>query len=242
MVDVFEEVEEQLRSDRYKRLGLKVLPWVIGIAVLAILIAVGVWIYSDQRDKQAFEASEKYAAALQSDNADKAFAAFGALTTDAPPAYKAMALMQQGAIRLEQGRTADAVKLLDQSAEAAPDPLLGDLARLKSAFALLDTAQFKDIESRLTPLTENERPYRVQAKEALAFARLLAGQTQAARGDFAVLALSPESSEEVRQRAQAAMQMIDSGSAAALPAAVKAAAASAKAAPQPIPAQPGAAQ
>ena len=32
MVDVFEEVEEQLRSDRYKSLARSWLPWVIGVS------------------------------------------------------------------------------------------------------------------------------------------------------------------------------------------------------------------
>ena len=35
MVDVFEEVEEQLRTDRYKALALKVLPVVGGLLVIA---------------------------------------------------------------------------------------------------------------------------------------------------------------------------------------------------------------
>ena len=63
------------------------------------------------------------------------------------------------------------------------------------------------------------------AKEALAFAKLQAGDVAGARGDFVVLANSLDNtSEEVRQRAQAAMQLIDSGTAKDLAAAVKAAA------------------
>ena len=42
MVDVFEEVEEQIRSDRYRALALKILPWFIG-AVVLVLVAVGGW-------------------------------------------------------------------------------------------------------------------------------------------------------------------------------------------------------
>lgn len=41
MVDVFDEVEEQLRSDRYKSLALKSLPWVGALAAVAILGAGG---------------------------------------------------------------------------------------------------------------------------------------------------------------------------------------------------------
>ena len=152
-----------------------------------------------------------------------------------------MALMQQGGMRLEDGKTAEAVKLFDEAAEAAPDALLEDLARLKSAFALLDTAPYAELEERLKPLTEDERPYRTEAKEALAFAKLMAGKTTEARGEFAVLALLPDSPDPVRERARVAMDMIDSGSAKTLPAAVKAAAAMPPPQPQPQ-AQSGAAQ
>jgi hypothetical protein len=70
---------------------------------------------------------------------------------------------------------------------------------------------------------EDGRPYRLQAREALAFAKLMAGNTAGARGDFVVLSLSPGAGEGVQQRAQAAMGLIDSGSMKALPAIVKAA-------------------
>jgi len=61
----------------------------------------------------------------------------------------------------------------------------------------------------------------------VAFAKLQAGDLPGARSDFVILAnsLDANPSEAVRQRAQAAMQLIDAGSAKALPGAVKAAAA-----------------
>lgn len=243
MVDVFEEVEEQLRSARYKTLALKALPWIIGVAAAALIATLAYWGYNTWRDRQAGEASQKYAAALEAygrrENA-VAFRTFGEIAESGPRAYRAIALMQQAGMRMEDNKIPEAVALFDAAAEAAPDELIGDIARLKSAFALFDTASYADLEKRLTPLTEDERPYRIQAKEALAFAKLMAGKGAEARGDFAVLSLSPDSSDAVRQRARTAMDMIDSGSAASIPAAVKAAAA--LPAQPPVPAQPGAAQ
>jgi len=249
LVDLFDEVEGQLRSDRYRTLALRALPWVIGIAVLALAAALGWWAWKDRQDKAAFTAAEQYTQAIESYDAHdetRAYGQFAKVAEDGPPVYRSMALMHQGGMRLEAGKADEAVKLFDAAAEAAPDQMLGDLARLKSAFALLDTAPYADLESRLKPLTEDERPYRTEAKEALAFAKLMAGKTTEARGDFAVLSLLPDSPDPVRERARAAMDMIDSGSAKALPAAVKAAAAMPTPQPQPqgqvAPAQPGVAQ
>ena len=134
-----------------------------------------------------------------------------------------MALEHQGGIRLEQNRTNDAVALFDQAAKAAPDAMVADLARLKSAYALLDTASYADIEARLQPLTDPQRPLSALAKEALAFAKLKAGKTADARKDFQALTLLPSASDDIHARAHAAVALIDDGSAAQLNDTVKAA-------------------
>lgn len=242
MVDVFDEVEEQLRSDRYKTLALKALPW-IGGATVAIVIGVGsYWGWTAYQAREAAKASEAYQTALETmgrDGPAKGFPAMEGVSKGAAKGYRALALMHMGGIRLEEGKTADAVRYFDEAASLSADPVIGDLARLKSALALMDTASFKDIEARLTPLAGEKSPYRVNAKEALAFAKLQAGDLKGAREDFSVLAnLLDNTSEGVRQRSQAAMQMIDSGSAKDLAAVVKASIALPPQAAMPVAPQP----
>jgi hypothetical protein len=246
VVDVFDEVEEQLRSDRYKSLAVKSLPWVGALAAVAILGTGGWWGWSSYQQKQYDTASGAYQTALlnaQKTGAASQFSAFETISKEGPAGYRTLALLQMGGVRLEQNKTAEAVTYFDQAAKLAPNPVLADLAGLNSALALLDTAPYKDVEARLTPLMGEKSPYRVQAKEALAFAKLRAGDLVGARGDFTVLASSLDNmSDEVRQRAQGAVAMIDSGSAKDLPAAVKAAIAlppppPGLAAPAPTPAQ-----
>ena len=102
---------------------------------------------------------------------------------------------------------------------------------------MLDTAPYKDLEARLTPLTAEGRPYRAEAREALAFAKLMAGDLAGARSDFVVISLMADAGQDARQRAEAAKALIDSGSAKAIPGAVKAA----LALPPPVQLSPGAA-
>ncbi|MDP3176199.1 MAG: tetratricopeptide repeat protein [Phenylobacterium sp.] len=239
MVDLFEEVEEQLRSDRYKQLAFKSLPWVLGLLLAAAIAALAVWGWREHHARQTAKASEEYALALtefEAGQVDKADRRWGEVAKLSPKSYRSLALQQQGGIRLSQGKVADAVKLFDQAADAAPNPVIGDVARLKSAFALLDSAPYKDMEARLTPLTQDGRPYRVEAREALAFAKLMAGDLAGARSDFAVLRLMTEASSGMKARAEAAQSLIDSGSAKVVPAAVKAA----LALPPPVQLPPGA--
>jgi hypothetical protein len=242
VVDVFDEVEEQLRSDRYRTLALKALPW-IGALTVAVVIGVGgYWGWTSYQAKEAAKASEAYQAALETlgrDGAAKGFAAMDAVSKGGATGYRVLALMHMGGIRLDEDKTAQSVGYFDEAAKLSSDPVIGDLARLKSALALMDTASFKDIEARLTPLAGEKSPYRVNAKEALAFAKLQSGDLKGAREDFSVLAnLLDNTSEGVRQRSQAAMQIIDSGSAKDLAAVVKASIALPPPAALPIAPQP----
>ena len=135
-----------------------------------------------------------------------------------------LALMQQGDLKQEAGESAAAAKLFDAAAVSAPNPIFGDLARLKAAQVLLDTAPFAQLQTRLVPLTDPKRPYSIYAKEALAMAKLMAGKTTEARRDFNVLSLSLGAPDDMRQRCQLAVALIDAGEAPSAVAAVKAAA------------------
>jgi hypothetical protein len=225
--DLFEEVEEQLRSDRYRTLARKGAPWVVAMAAAALLAALGIWGWQQYTLQITDKASEQYSAALaaqaQGDQA-RAVRLWGDVAKSGSKAYKSLALMQLGAAKIAGGKPEDtkaAVALFDQAAAAAPDDLLGDAARLKSAFAILDTAPFVEVEGRLSPLMKDGHPYRVQAREALAFAKLMKGDAAGARKDFVVVSLLPDAPDSARQRAKAAMDLIDTGSAKAVPGAVK---------------------
>ena len=214
MVDVFEEVEEQLRSDRYRTLFRKGWPYALGVAVAALLIFAGVWGYRHYQDSQAAKASEAYAAAVAAGTANDLATAerqFLDLSKSAPRAYRALALMQVAGLRITDGKTAEAVALLDEAAELAREPLVADAARLKAAYALFDTASLEDLRKRLDPLTESERPYAGLAREAVAMKQLAVGQAAEARTAFSALSIFPEATDDLRARAQAAVALIDSG-------------------------------
>jgi len=228
VADLFDEVEEQLRSDRYRTFAIKALPWVLALAAVAAAAALAWLGWTHFRDAAVTKASEQYAAAqeaLQQGRTDQAQRLFAEVGKSRASGYKSLALMQLGGIQLTQKHTAADVQLFDQAGQAAPDPAIGDAARLRSAFALLDTAPERDLEARLTPLMQDGRPYRVQAREALAFAKLMAENLASARGDFVIISGMLDAPEGARTRAKAAIGLIDSGSAKALASTARAAAA-----------------
>lgn len=214
-----------MRQERWTSAFARAWPWLLGLLIL-ILLAVGGWfLLRNHRIEQAQQASAAYQQGIDAltresgqpaANRRAAAAAFSTAAEAGSNGYEALSLMQQGAIALENGDTPGAVRLFDQAAGAVDDQILGDVARLQAAYALMDAAPFADLERRLRPLTEDGRPYRPLAREALAIALAGAGRTADARRELVVLSLSEESPESLRTRAQANIQVLDAGGAAAL--------------------------
>lgn len=227
MADVFEEVEEQLRADRYREMLLKGWPWALGALAAGLLVWAAYWGWNKYQADAAAKASTSYVQAMEAVSkgdlagAEKSFVEIG---KSSAKGYKSLGLMQQAGLKLQAGQTAEAVKLFDQAAAAATTPLIEDAAKLKAAYAMLDTAPLADVEKRLVPLSDSKRPFHLLAKEALASARLMGGKVDQAKVDFNIISIAPGATEGMRQRAQAAILMIDSGQIGVLPPLVKQAA------------------
>ncbi|HZZ35512.1 MAG TPA: tetratricopeptide repeat protein [Caulobacteraceae bacterium] len=227
MVDFIEEVEEQLRSDRYRALAWRIAPWFIAAFVAVVVGWLGAWGWTTLQARNVAKASQAYDKALQAlaqNDETGAFTDLDAVAKSGPPAYKALALMQQGNIRLSANKADEAAAFYDKAAKAAPNPVIGDVARMKAVWALMDTAPYPQIETRLKPLMGEKKPMDLYAKEALAMAKLAAGRTAEARSELQALTLTLGAPQGMRARAQAALGVIDSGQAKVATQVVKAAA------------------
>jgi hypothetical protein len=216
VVDFIEEVEEQLRADRYKVMAQRTLPWFLAALAAVVIGWLGAWGYQTWRDQNIGKASAAYEKALntliQGDETG-AYAAFDPIAKTGPAAYKTLALIQQGNIRLSADKADEAAALYDAAAKSAPNAILGDEARMKAALALLDTAPYAQTETRLKALIGAKKPFNLQAREALAFAKMAAGKTAEAKTDFSALTLTLGVTDSMRAQAQAAIAVIDSGQA-----------------------------
>jgi hypothetical protein len=218
VVDVFSEVDEQLRAERLRSFMQRAVPAFIIALVLTVLVVAGAEGWQMWKTSQSNKAAQTYQTALDTQSkgdGEKAFQQFDALAKHGGP-YQALALMQQGGIRMDQDKPADAAALFDKAAAASKSPVISDMAALKSAYAVMDTASLAQLEAKLTPLTAAGRPYRVQAREALALSRLANGQTAKAKADMVAIANQLDTPDSARQRAQAIISLIDSGSGAGL--------------------------
>ena len=225
LADAFHDADEAYRSARTRDLLSRGWPAAAAVAAALVLGVLGFLAWSAYSGAQGARASKAYAdavAAAQAGRSDEARRDFESIGAGAPPAYRALALMQEAGLDLKANKAPMALNRLDQATHATPDRILSDAAALEAAYVAMDTKPLSNVENRLAPLMETRRPYRDMAREALATAKLAAGRPREARGDFQLLVLSQDASDQARQRAQAALAMIDSGAAAAVPAVVKA--------------------
>jgi len=213
--DIFDETEENLRADKWVSIVRTALP-IVGVALGgALILALGVWGWQKYEEGVSNKASETFQAALDAGNKGDVAGAktkFQDVAKSGNAAYKSMALMELGGMAVTDNNTAEAIKDFDQAASVAPTPALKDMAVLKSAMLQIDTAKFDDIKARLTPLANDKRPFAPLAKEALAVAKLQAGDVKGARADLQVLTLTLGTPDGVKQRAGDLIQVIDSGS------------------------------
>ena len=225
MVDVFEQVEEELRSDRYKRLARTWLPVAGGVLLVALIAALAFWGWDSWQTSRADKASLAYdrgLEALQANNPVTADAAFKQAAEEGNGAYKAMALMHRSGIALEAGRDAEALTLMDEAAKASRNPLIADLAAYKAALLAMDTASLEDVQRRLEPLAREGRPLAAYAQEAQALVLVQNGQGAQAKDILIVLKNGLETPEDIKQRAELVLASIDGGSVANIQAIVAA--------------------
>ncbi len=212
VVDIFDEVEEDLRAERaqalFKRYG-----WLLIAFVVLVIGASGGWqgwrwwqAKRDMAAATAFLAAMRTAQAAgpSSDLASQkaAIGAFDQVAASAPDGYRTLARLRAAALQADTGDLAGAAALYDQvAADSSADPLLRDLASLLWAQRQLDTGDPARLEARLKPLAVPDNPWHALASENLALLDLRQGHTDAAKATLRGLAGDVTLPRDLRGRA-----------------------------------------
>lgn len=206
-----QEVDESLRQDRALAFAKAYGPWLIGLFVV-FLVGIGGWqLWHSQQTKTARAQADAYYAAIelaQQGDMDGAQAALERLSGQGPRVYRAMARMQRAAMLQSEGDLDAALAEFDAAAEASPDNLMRDTARLRAAYIAAETRDFAALQTRLQPLIDSGTRLSFLARELLAIQAWKAGQNDVARNQLENLTLAFDAPEAVRQRAQLALSVI----------------------------------
>lgn len=210
MVDIFDEINEELRAERAQAL-LKRYAGVILAAVVLIVVAAAGWeAWRWWQAKQDRIAAQKFLTAMtiadggKSDAASSkaAIADFNALAATAPEGYRTLARLRAAALQAQSGNLAGAEQQWNAVAtDPNAEPLLRDLANLLWAQHQIDTADPSLLAARLKALAEPDDPWRPLAEEQLALLDLRQGKMAAAKTTLTRLAEDLTAPSGVRGRA-----------------------------------------
>jgi hypothetical protein len=209
--ELFDEVDEEVRREQLKKLWDRYSIYIVAAALL-IIAAVGGWRgYQYLEAKKAAEAGAAFDKAVELSEQNKhaeAEAAFNDLAAKAPSGYRLLARLRAAAEAANREPQA-AAKLYDEIAAdrsvAAPEQ---DLAKVRAAGLLLETASYPSMLARLEPATGPAAAFRHTARELLALSALRANDTAAARRWLDVIAADGETPPSLRSRADAMQALL----------------------------------
>jgi hypothetical protein len=209
--ELFDEVDEEVRRDQLKKLWDKYSIFIIAGALL-IIAGVGGWRgYQYLEAKKAAEAGAAFDKAVELSEANKhteAEAAFNDLAAKAPSGYRMLARLRAAAEVASHDPKA-AAKLYD---DIAADRSIGteqqDLARVRAAGLLVDSAAYSEMLQRLESSTGPQATFRHTARELLALSAWRANDAAAARKWLDLIANDGETPPSLRSRAEALQALL----------------------------------
>jgi hypothetical protein len=204
--DIIREIEDDLRSDKLKRLWRRYHVVVYGAAVLLVLAVAGYQVWQHLEATRRAAESARYAQAMAlAERGDVAGAgqAFAALGRDAGAGgYGTLARLYDADLRARQGDIDGALQGYDAvAADSGVERRLRDLALLLGAQFRVDRDDVASLTQRLQPLLAEDNTWRFSARELIAVAALRAGDLAAARTDLARLSDDAAAPPGIRARA-----------------------------------------
>lgn len=203
MSDIFTEVDEAIRREQFKKLWDRH-GWLAIAAAIVVVLSVGGWRgYEWWEAKKAAQAGAAYDTAadlIEQGKLTEAETALGKVADEGTSGYRVLARLRAAGALGERDRAA-AVTAYDAVAkDSSVDKLLQELASVRAALLLVDTAPLAEMTQRLEPLAQPGGTYRHTARELLALAALRASDNAAAKKWIDMILGDADTPQSVRTR------------------------------------------
>ena len=214
MPDIFDEVEEDLRADRARRLLLRYGGVLVAAAVGVVLAVAGYQALHWYQDRQAAKVAVQFvdgahAADLPS---EASHATAGPLLANVAAkgasGYRTLARLRQAALLASTDLGAADALWQQVADDTAADPLLRDVANLQWALHNLDSGDPAAVGVRLRPLAVASGPWHGLAAEGQAMLALRLGHAEEARDTLRLLVQDTAVPQGVRRRASGLLEQL----------------------------------
>jgi hypothetical protein len=215
VVDIFDEVEEELRAERMQKLAMRYGGVLVAIA-LGIVGAAGGWkAWQWWQAKQDASTALSYIHAMEDTGTESSGGASGPaantferIATDSPAGYRVLARLNAAALKARSGDLTAASALWDQvAADSTADAAIRGLATLLWAQHALDHGDPSAVAARLQPLV-GSKTWSGLAQEQLALLSLRRNDLPAAREMLRKLQSDPAIPNNARGRIAALLSRI----------------------------------
>lgn len=211
MTDIFQEVDEEVRRERLKKLWQQYGNHVVALCIV-IVAAVGAWRgYEYWQVKKAGEAGAAFESAALLAEAGKhkeADAAFAKLAAEGTAGYRVLARLREAAELTQTDKKAAVAAYAGIIADNSAGQVIQDLAAVRAGLLLVDTAPYSEIRTRLEALAGPDRTFHHTAREILALSAWKAGDTTAARQWADMILTDPLTPASTRSRAEVLTELI----------------------------------
>ncbi len=211
VVDIFDEVDEDLRAERAQKLA-KQYGWLIVAGAVAIVGAVAGWqLWNRWQNQQDAATASRFVAtqtalekAPPGTTLTTQIQTLDQMAAAGPEGYKTLARLRAAGLKADSGDLPGAIALWNQvAADSSADSLLRDLASLTAATRQIDRGDPGQLQARLEPLAVPDNPYSALAREQLAILELRQGKIEDAKTRLKQLSIDFQAPSGLRARAAA---------------------------------------
>ncbi len=214
MGDIFREIDEELRHERYEKLWKSYGKYAVAAIFAVVLVFGGFRGWDHYRTKQRQDDSARFQAAASFEAEGKkqqAAAVFASLAEKGTDGYRTLARFRQAALRADGGDVPGAISIYDTV--AGDGGLSMALREAAAVFAVmhgidLAGADVAALKSRLAPLIRDAGPWRHSARELVGLLELKRGDVAAAKKSFTALVDDVAAPAGMRARATQVLAVI----------------------------------
>tara|TARA_R110002074_G_scaffold312217_1_gene482994 strand:- start:514 stop:1152 length:639 start_codon:yes stop_codon:yes gene_type:complete len=205
--DIFREIDEDLRRDRFEKLWKRFGSYILAGAGLIVVATAG-WVawqeYQQRQNVETTAALHSALSAARTNNNDAAIAALTEISQSGTEGQAALAMLQEAALRAAQGDRDNARVLYRNIREngSLAEPYRS-LAVVRTVELDLDEGDPSELLQMLAALTDDANPWRLTAWELAAYLERRAGNVDGARQYLERIRNDGESSASARARAEA---------------------------------------